>query len=360
MTAKRTAPPAFKPPVKQPQASPAASTGFSVAGLRRPGSVDNLATSMGLGEGQAPRISGQDAAAQSIVARRIDSEADFLGVNVGDVIEINVRLLNDNPRGARLLYRHSEVDGTAVSLEENGQDHNAKVWIQDGKAYVMDGGKRLRGARARGQATLRADVIKAPDNLLEAWLESRRLNLERSDHTIYDDAVRFKDMLDDGLVASQQELAEKVSPPGGPARTQGYISQILSIADIPRHFMAKLVEYPALCTKNAAYNIARLFAAETKPEDEEATKVIDQVLAAAQANPDVTASEVKSIIEKALGNVKQRASSTAVVARAGRFEGRLTTIPAKGLVRLEFTNVPEADLAELRALLERIDVKASQ
>lgn len=352
MSTKRTAPPAFK--ALTPKAPDPNST-LSAAGLRRPGSTDDLAASLGLANAPqsqvAPKLGFIEPA-----SRTVTSEADLAALVVGDVVEISVGLLNDHPRGARLLYRHSEVDDTAVSLEQHGQDHSAKVWIAEGKAFVMDGGKRLRGARARGQATLRADIIDAPADMLEAWLESRRLNVERSDHTIYDDAVRFKEMLDEGLVKDQLELAAKVSPKEGPPRTQGYISQIVSIASVPRHLMAKLVDYPSLCSKNAAYQIARLFNADKKPETEEASRIIDQVLAAAHANPDLTAAEVKAIVEKALGNVKSRASSTAVAARAGEYEGKLTIIPERGVVRLEFEGIKDAaDIAALRAMLERIE-----
>lgn len=362
------------------RAAASGTAALSPGGLRRPGSVEHIAAVL---ESAATPVASAAAAqvvpAAPVIAanpavpgqpRRIDTEQELATVVVGETVLLNTQLVGDNPDNARELYNSAEVDQTGQSIQKNGQDAAANGWIQDGKVRLRDGGKRVRGTRAFSVPHLLVRIEKPPKDRIDAWLSSRRMNLERSTQTVYDDAIRFKQYLHEGLVKSQAELAVLVSEPGEPPRSAGYVSQIVSIASIPRSVMARLVEVPALRTKNAAFELSRLYMPEGQQRliaanpgsngDEAAVtlaeKVVEQVIAAANVEKELTSAQVKKLVERAMGESTRapRAQTSTEPVRLLRWNAKMTAIPQHGVLRVEFHDIEEGQMESLRQKLKSI------
>lgn len=350
-------------------------TALKPGGLRRPGSADEIAAVMDSAVAAPTPVPVVTTASAPAIAtngqpRRIDTEQDLATVVVGETVLLNTQLGGDNPDNARELYNSVEVDQTGQSIQKNKQDAAANGWIQDGKVLLRDGGKRVRGARAFSVPHLLVRIEKAPKDRIEAWLSSRRMNLERSTQTVYDDAIRFKQYLTEGLIKTHADLAALISEPDEPPRSAGYVSQIVAIASIPRSVMGRLVEVPALRSKNAAYEISRLYTAEgqqrliaanpeVKGEDAGmalAEQVAEQVIAAANVNKELTSAQVKKIVERAMGESKRapRAQTSTEPVKLSSWNAKMTAIPQHGLLRVEFHDIEEGQMESLRQKLKEV------
>jgi ParB family chromosome partitioning protein len=349
---------------------------IAAGGLRRPGTVETLEAAMS--SAAAPEAVTAPAAPLAPVSdgslrgqpRTIDTVRDLATVTVGETVLLSTQLVGDNPDNARELYNSTEVEQTGLSIQRNKQDAAANGWIQDGKVLLRDGGKRVRGARAFSVPHLLVRIERAPKDRIEAWLSSRRMNLERSTQTVYDDAIRFKQYLAEGVVESQAQLATLISEPGEPPRSAGYISQIVAIAAIPRSIMARLVEVPALRSKNAAFELSRLYTPEgqqrliaanpsTDAEDAGlalAEQVVEQVIAAAVADKELPSAQVKKIVERAMGESRRapRAQTSTEAVKLSSWNAKLTTIPQHRLLRVEFHDIDEGQIEALRAKVKAL------
>ncbi|MCZ8256955.1 MAG: hypothetical protein O9327_14980 [Polaromonas sp.] len=299
----------------------------------------------------------------------IDSVEQLSLVAIGETVFVNTQLIADNPFNARVFYRSAEIDQTAQSIAEDKQDVAAAGWIEDGRIYLIDGGKRLRSVRSVSVPHLKVCIETKPPSDFDAWMKSRRMNDLRSGHTVYDDAVRFSDMLRTGKVSSQLDLMEKIKEGAQREMTKGHVSQIIGIASIPRGLMMRLVEVPALCSKNAAYEISRLFtpnglealAQHKQLAGEEgarifAEQVVDQIVLSATRDPEMTSASVRDIVRRALGEATRepRAQTISTALSFGGFKGKLTALAKHGQLRLELNDVPPERMEEVQATLLRV------
>lgn len=338
---------------------------------RRTGTTDDLASAMQSVTAERTVARLEEGIATTGTMRNVDTVQQLMSIAVGETVNVATQLFGDNSSNAREFYIPSEVDETAQSFQLNGQDVAVGAWVEGGKALPMDGGKRVRAARIGAVLYLRTTIVEKPAGKLVAWLTSRRMNSERSPHTIYDDAVRFRQFLDDKTeVSSQEALAAALSEPGKPPISQGYVSQIVSIGAIPRRLMQRLVEVKSLTSKNAAYVISRLFTPDglgklALSEDDPtlegaglvaAERVAETIILTAIEHPEMTSSEVRAMVDKALGVATRapRAKSQTEPASLGKWRAKLTTIPEHKLLQLEFRDVEESDMEVLKAMLQNL------
>ena len=71
---------------------------------------------------------------------------------------------------------------------------------------------------------LRVELKEVP-NPLDSYLISREMNQTRSDQTVLDDAVRWKDLLAEGIFANQKAIADSIFQS---VRYQKYFRLIIS------------------------------------------------------------------------------------------------------------------------------------
>ncbi|WP_119155390.1 ParB/RepB/Spo0J family partition protein [Caldimonas tepidiphila] len=296
----------------------------------------------------APGMPTAAAAAAPAIAPSAPPSENVADYPVGSTVQVPLHLIGENPFNARVFYVASEIDDMALSLQAHGQDVSAEGWVEDGRVLLIDGGKRLRGARAAGLPSLRVEIKRKPANSRDLYLASRRINLERSAHTVLDDAVRFQALLKAGVFESQDEIAQRLQI------SKSAVSQVMAINLIPERLLARMKEHPQTSSHGAAYELSRIFVAElarTDPDRAEqlAAEVIDEVV-----RKEMTRQQVRALIESRLQGPQRRVRSEIRELRLGAAKGQLKVVEERGQLEFSIRALPAEDLQRLVAAVERL------
>ena len=267
---------------------------------------------------------------------------------VGKTVEVPLSKLRDTPFNARVFYSTEEVDEMANSLSINKQDVAVSGYVNGDLIIVVDGSKRLRGARAAGLASLRVDICEAPKDNKEIFLKSRRINRERSSQTVLDDAVRFKQLIDQGLFAGQEALAAELSI------SQTTVSRTLKINLIPERLLRRMKDSASLTGVVTAHAIAQIFEAErfldkVDEATEFATTIIDEVL-----KEDLSTREVQALVTARLAGPRTRVRNEARHIQFAGVKGTIKTNEANGEVIFAIKGLESAQVEELRGKIEAL------
>lgn len=160
---------------------------------------------------------------------------------VGSTYEIPVLKLVANPQNARKLPQPGhKLDELARSLSV--QQHVAANGFvtPEGEVMLIDGHRRHAAAKSVGLKTLRVEIRPAPENNRELYLASRAANLEREPQGILDDALMFKQLLEQGVFENQLVLSEALGI------EKGELSRILALNKLSLKVMQYINEHPSL------------------------------------------------------------------------------------------------------------------
>lgn len=267
---------------------------------------------------------------------------------VGRNYEIPLNRLQKSENNARVFYDVDDLDLTAKSLQENGQDVAANGYVSNDKVVLVDGQKRFQSATSAGLPSLKVMIIEAPADDREEYEISRRINLERSSQTALDDAVRWKEMLDKGAYKSQAELAKRMGA------DESVVSRILKINRIPERLIRKMSAQPQVQPWTIAYEISNIFDApqfSNVPADAAilAEDVIDQVV-----KNDLSRPQVVALIKSKLQGPQTRDRAESSNVKFGETKGTLKVFPSRGQIDLSFKGLPEGKVEELRIRIEQM------
>jgi ParB family transcriptional regulator, chromosome partitioning protein len=176
---------------------------------------------------------------------------------IGNTYSVPTFNIVESPHNARVLYDTTEIDELGNSLQENGQKVAGEGFVNEqGKITLVDGQKRLRAARSRGIETYRVTICDQPRSDLDLYLTSRLINKERSSGTVFDDAIRWNQLLQNGTIKSQADLALmlNISEPS--------VSQTLALNSIPESHMRKVKDTKIATNVKALTALARLYTQE--------------------------------------------------------------------------------------------------
>jgi ParB family chromosome partitioning protein len=269
----------------------------------------------------------------------------------GSTYTVPVQMLKDSPYNARVFYSIEEIDETSMSMQRNGQDVAVSGYVDnDGKIVVVDGSKRLRAAKAGGIENLRVEIKRRPESAKELYLMSRRMNVERSTQTAFDDAVRFKTLLDEKVYAGQQELAHDLGV------SQSTVSYTLSLNRLPPQLVKVMRDER---TKNGegklrllgyASEFAKLFDGSGEESQERVDLSIEiarEILA-----KDMSVRQTQELIRSRSEPKRQRSTADKIALRYGNGAGTLKVFPTKGQLDLSIKGVDATKLEELRLKIE--------
>lgn len=179
---------------------------------------------------------------------------------IGQNYHIPLGDIRENKTNARYFYSDQEIDDTGKSISSNGQQVPAIGYVENGVVYLTDGQKRWKASRAFDFPTLWVTICEKPPSIKEAYLNSRRINSERSEQTAFDDAIRWQQLLEDKVFANQSELAAAVN------LEQSTISKTLSINLIPNDLRTSMRNTEGLSDLRIAYAISSIFRCTEIPE----------------------------------------------------------------------------------------------
>lgn len=149
------------------------------------------------------------------------------------VVEVPLSKLISNPYQPRIQMEPEALRELSNSIEQNGLLQPIVV-AKDGDVLTIIAGHR----RAEAHKILGKELIKAiiMDKVVHAQLALLPLveNLQRSDMDPIENAIAFKKILDDNIVESQNELAEKVGV------SKSWLSKTLSVLRLPTSLLTKI------------------------------------------------------------------------------------------------------------------------
>lgn len=125
----------------------------------------------------------------------------------GDVIDLSVYEIEDNPFQPRREFRESELASLAESLKEHNILQPILVRVVDGRYQLISGERRLRAAIKANWQTIPARIRTADDRLVSelAIVE----NLQRKDLNAIEKALSFRRYIDEHH-CTQEELASRL------------------------------------------------------------------------------------------------------------------------------------------------------
>lgn len=264
-------------------------------------------------------------------------------LEVGRTVAIPIAKVRENPMNARVFYSTGEVDDMAKSLAEHGQEVPAKGYAEDQHIVLVDGQKRLRGARAIGLETLRVEICEKPKSDQETYLASRRINKERSDQSALDDAVRFRELLETGRFENQSVLGKAVG------MSQPNVSRIVALNSIPERIMRRLKDTHLPNSVDALYALSQVF---TKLKDDEKAEQLVATVIDAAVKDELSGLQTIALINSRLAGPRRRDRNEVRHITFGSSKGTLKTNLDKGRLDFSIKDLHADMVNELREKIE--------
>lgn len=200
---------------------------------------ERLAESDVVGQAQRDAVTAHvaDATIESIAPQRVRKIA------LDDIVS--------NPYNPRAFYSAETIDELANSFAQQGQITPIQVTRLPefpGKYVVVDGERRVRAAKSRGDQTIDADLRDGLDHQ-KLYLRAYHANKEREEQTVFDDALAWKKLLDDGVYVDQVELGVAVG------QDPKHISKVISLTSLPPFLLQRMAQFSKTVGLGHAYNI---------------------------------------------------------------------------------------------------------
>ncbi|MBU9137022.1 ParB/RepB/Spo0J family partition protein [Burkholderia multivorans] len=191
----------------------------------------------------------------------VGSSQDPRKYEVGHIYEIPIGKIRSNSVNPRAIYTASAVSEMAESLLARGQGQAAIGYVNDDAEIVLiDGERRLRGARTAGLSTLRIEIRPKPGSERELYEEARAANVERKDQSPLDDAIKWKELIARKIYPTQAALAKALN------LGEDHVSRTLSLAQLPNKLVQAAAEHPELLSLKMLNAIREFW--EVKGDDE--------------------------------------------------------------------------------------------
>lgn len=350
MATKITNRPTMRPPTRQAAPSTAA-TAAAVIPINIGRNQDQGAMKAALGV--ETKLPGADIAtvpvAEKVGFAAAEAAQEGTQFVIGQNYLIPLHKLVRSKNNARLFHDSVEVDSMSRSLTGSGQDMPAIGYVRDGRVVLTDGQKRFLAAQSAGIEILEVKIREAPVDDADEYERSRRVNLERSTQTAIDDAIAWQSLLQRGVYKNQVELGQRLDV------KEAVVSKVMGINRIPERLLRMMVGNSHTSQLSHAYPISTLFdpknvALVGGAEKAEilAQEIIEEVILSGMSR-----NQLEQLISKRLEGKKTRAQAVTTQVKYGDAQGDLKVFPSKGQLSLNFKNLPEEKVSELKDLIEK-------
>ncbi|SAK60226.1 parB-like partition protein [Caballeronia hypogeia] len=157
-----------------------------------------------------------------------------------------------NPYNPRSFYNAETIEGLARSFEQEGQLEPIKVTRLPefpGKFVIIDGERRLRAGKSRGDEFIDAEICEETLEKQTLYLRAYRANKERDEQTVFDDAVAWKRLLEEGIYREYSELAAAVG------EAPSHVNKVILLNSLPTSFLTQMARFPKSVGLAHAYNL---------------------------------------------------------------------------------------------------------
>ena len=199
-----------------PASAPAAPQPHSAASLARAAPAPAAVEALGTSQAEAPRW------------------------REGGVYEVPHDRIRPNPVNPRIFYTAEAVAKMVESLRAEGQTTAATGYVEDDHVVLIEGQTRQKASQQLGWPTLRIEIRPRPESIRSLYEAARAANDARTNPSNLDEALRWKELLEQGVYASQRGLAAALRV------NEADVSRVLSLARMPQSILLALAEVPAL------------------------------------------------------------------------------------------------------------------
>lgn len=302
----------------------------------------------------APAAEAGQGGPASVPLRATSGQAFDIGaLVVGRTYDVPLNMVDPNPYSPRYFYKSAQVDKTAMSMEQKGQKVPANGFVTDkGRVQLIEGGTRLRSARAIGAATLEVKIEEAPKSDLELYNRAVEFHDERTNHTALDTAMLMRKLLDEGVCATQDELTTKVKVNGAFPSKQTVSTYLRISRNVPERLLLQMADHEATSVLRVAFAISGIFTHPDREKDSDRFERIAEEVIQEVISKDLGVKDVEALIASKLQGPKQRQRGESTNIKFGEAKGVIKTFEARG--QLDFS-IKGMDPQKLGALKEHIE-----
>ena len=192
-------------------------------------------------------LQGQRAAASATFS----AESSMTAADGRQLIRIPIANLHDNPFNARRIYDPAVVQERAASIATHGQKTPglaAPDPERPGHYILIDGHYRKRALASAGKLEMECFI---EDDLsdLDFYRLSFLLNEQRSDQSALDNAIAWRQLLDEGKVQKEEEICELTG------MSAGTVNKTLALLKLPESVIGVMRERPSAIGIAAGYEL---------------------------------------------------------------------------------------------------------
>lgn len=263
------------------------------------------------------------------------------GANNGRFETVPVELIDPNPFNARQIYRSERVAELANSIQAHGQDVPGIATIRDGRYVLAAGHYRLRAIKVSDIATM--DLMVHDDlSDKELYERSYRENKEREADSALDDALCWRDLLAQGVYATDVELADSIG------QSKSNVSKTLRILDLPDSAIEEIKKDPTAYGVHALYELTLFYAAAK--QEHHVLGFLGQL-----RQGEIGRREIKEARERIQAPKTRKSKETSrpyALQKEGAYTGSFKVFPESGRLTLDVTFKDQAQRDEILAVLK--------
>lgn len=166
-------------------------------------------------------------------------------------VRIEIDLIDDNPLNSRKFYNEEKIKARAASMASQGQLVPALVApssSQPGRFTLIDGHYRKRALPQIGEKRMLCRVLDGLSTV-DFYKLARILNNEREQETMLDIAFGFRQLIEQEIVRTEEELVPIVG------ESKAKINKLLAITELPQAVIEVILQTPDAFGYNVGYEL---------------------------------------------------------------------------------------------------------
>ncbi|MEY4692787.1 MAG: hypothetical protein RL437_67 [Actinomycetota bacterium] len=211
---------------------------------------------------------------------------------VGAQDEIDINLIDPNPRQPRTVFDQEALQELVASIKEIGILQPPVVRIVGARYELIMGERRLRAAKLAGLKQIPVIIRQTPNNelLREALIE----NIHRSQLNALEEGAAYSQLLND-FNCTQEELAQKLG------RSRSVITNMMRLLNLPTSVQQKV----AAGTISAGHARALLGLSDSAAIEKLANRIVAEGLSVRSIEEIIAISKPSSKKSKSSGGKKE-------------------------------------------------------
>mgnify|MGYP001407196258 CR=1 FL=1 len=188
---------------------------------------------------------------------------------IGEVFVVSTDLIDPNPQNSREGYLEDEIVTMMSELGRAGKQLQPVTLERSGDRYLcLDGYTRVQALRQMNKTTVDAIIID-PISPWERYKWSFRVNNVNRHTTDFDNGVRWRELIDNGITSQQQISAEL-----GLNHSISMVSRVMSVTKFPKSIIDLIAQNKTRLSYSFYYPAYSAFADLQEKGDERAEEKI--------------------------------------------------------------------------------------